>query len=102
MDQPWGGLNINVEGSNYFQNFDQHRLELNGDIELRLLKGLFLEIGGGVEFIHDQLHLPREGASLEDILLRRRELTTSYEYEMYIGISYTFGSIYNNIVNDRL
>jgi len=42
-----------------------------------------------------------KGASLEEILLRRRELETSYYYYFSIGLSYTFGSIYNNVVNPR-
>ncbi|MFH1686770.1 MAG: hypothetical protein ABIE70_04525 [bacterium] len=40
-------------------------------------------------------------ASDEDVLLRRHELATSYDYYMSVGISYTFGSIYNDVVNAR-
>lgn len=35
------------------------------------------------------------------MLRRRQALATDYEYELSIGISYTFGSIFNNIVNPR-
>jgi hypothetical protein len=41
------------------------------------------------------------GASLEDVLLMRKQLATSYEYYFSIGLSYTFGSIYSNVVNPR-
>ncbi|HEX2457685.1 MAG TPA: hypothetical protein VHI99_28565 [Vicinamibacterales bacterium] len=34
-------------------------------------------------------------------LNRQRELATSYQYDISFGISYSFGSIYNNIVNPR-
>ena len=37
----------------------------------------------------------------EEILVRRRELTTSYRYLISFGISYTFGSAYANVVNSR-
>ncbi|NOZ55257.1 MAG: hypothetical protein GXO73_00510, partial [Calditrichaeota bacterium] len=51
--------------------------------------------------IHDQLSLPKKGASREEVLLRRRMLATTYSYFVSFGVSYTFGSIYTNIVNPR-
>ena len=54
-----------------------------------------------MEGIHDQIHLPREGATREEILLRQRELATDFRYWSFIGLSYTFGSIYSNVVNPR-
>jgi hypothetical protein len=47
------------------------------------------------------LSLRRGDASNEEILVRQRELATGYEYEFGFGISYTFGSIFNNVVNPR-
>ena len=38
----------------------------------------------------------------EDILLRRRQLGTDFFVRANFGFSYTFGSIYNNIVNPRM
>jgi len=45
--------------------------------------------------------LAKGEASLEEILLRRKELATEYEYSLSIGLSFTFGSIYSNVVNPR-
>ena len=36
-----------------------------------------------------------------DVLLRRRALLTGFQYFTHFGVSYTFGSIYNNVVNPR-
>jgi hypothetical protein len=58
-------------------------------------------VGGSASRINDQLYLPAEGATDEEILLRRRQLATSYRYRLSIGASYTFGSIFNNVVNTR-
>jgi hypothetical protein len=33
--------------------------------------------------------------------LRLRQLATSYTYFINLGLSYSFGSIFNNIVNPR-
>jgi hypothetical protein len=67
----------------------------------RILKGLSLTVDAEYERIRDQLNLPREDATLEEILLRRQELATDYKYQISIGFSYTFGSIYSNVVNPR-
>lgn len=40
-------------------------------------------------------------ASTEEILVRQRELATGYQYEVGFGVSYSFGSIFNNVVNPR-
>ena len=37
----------------------------------------------------------------EEILLRQRELATSFQYFVSLGVSYTFGSIFSNVVNPR-
>ena len=51
--------------------------------------------------IHDQLSLPKGGASLDEILLQRKELETDYGYHISLGFNYTFGSVYSNVVNPR-
>ncbi len=35
------------------------------------------------------------------MLLRIRQLETNYRYFGSVGLRYTFGSIYNNVVNPR-
>ena len=51
--------------------------------------------------IHDQLSLIKGEATLEQVLLRRTMLETNYSYYFSFGLSYTFGSIYSNVVNPR-
>ena len=70
-------------------------------IEIRIAKGLEFNIGGSASIIHDQLNLVKGEATTEEILLRIKELETSYQYFIFFGISYTFGAIYNNVVNPR-
>jgi hypothetical protein len=54
-----------------------------------------------VSRIRNQLYLPRGEATDEEILVRQRQLATSYQYYISVGFSYSFGSIYNNVVNTR-
>ncbi len=97
----WGSAEVSVEGSHYFHDFSKRRLEVFGEVSLRLFEGLSLDVFGGYSRIHDQLSLPKGGATTEEVLLRRTELETNYQYFASIGLSYTFGSIYSNIVNPR-
>jgi hypothetical protein len=99
--QKWGSINASIEWSNHLRDFTENSLSLDGYIDWRVAKGLSINIGGSYAFIHDQISLLKEGASTEDILLRRKEMETSYEYFVHFGLSYTFGSIYNNAVNPR-
>ena len=49
----------------------------------------------------NQIELPKGDVSAEDMYLRLSELETSYRYDGSVGLTYTFGSIYNNVVNPR-
>lgn len=101
INQPWGQIRTRIEGSSYLHDFSKNRLEIFGDIEVNLFRGLSLNFRTEYTMIRDQLNLPKGEASRDDILLRRRQLSTDYEFEMRVGISYTFGSVSNNIVNPR-
>lgn len=100
--KPWGGTELNIEGFHYFHDFSKNRLELEGDLSIRLYKGLFVRVSAEARLIHDQLYLPKGDASLEEILLERRALATDFEFEFNVGLAYTFGALANNVVNTRL
>lgn len=99
--QPWGSVNLSLRGSHYFHDFKKNRLTLNTDISLPILKRLSFKIFSYVAMIHDQLSLPKRQLTEEEIILQKKLLATQYSYFISIGISYTFGSIYSNIVNPR-
>ena len=101
LHEHWGSAELNIEGSHYFHDLKKNRLDLRGELSLKILKGFSYNIHGGYSLIHDQLSLPKGEASQEEILLQEQELETQYSYWGSMGISYTFGSIYNNIVNSR-
>ncbi len=99
--QPFGTINTSFEFFSFLDNTEQHRAELGGRLNIRLIRGLELNLNGRVLRIKDQIFLPREGATDEEVLLRLRELGTDYRYFFNVSLSYTFGSIFNNIVNPR-
>jgi hypothetical protein len=101
LKQPWGSVSAAAEGGHYLHDFSKQRGVLFGNTELRLVRGLSLQTFGSLELVRDQLHLPRRGASEEEILLRQRQLATAYRYWGSVGLSYTFGSTYTSVVNPR-
>ena len=54
-----------------------------------------------MNFDRAQIHLPLNGATYEEIILRQKELESNFNYSCSLGISYTFGSMKNNVVNPR-
>jgi len=101
LNEPWGTAEFSLEGSHFFHDFSKNRLEVSCELSLRIYKGLSLDIEGNYEKIRDQLSLPAEGATLEEILLRQRELASAYRYSIEVGLSFRFGSLFSNVVNPR-
>lgn len=99
--QPWGSVNTSLSGFTYLHDLSKNNVQFRTWVSLRLLKGLSLNLSGRAMWIRDQLSLPKQDATAEEVLLRQRQLATQYSYSMQIGFSYTFGSIYNNVVNPR-
>jgi hypothetical protein len=101
FQQKWGSIAGAVSGSHYFHNINLNAVNFWLSLDLRLFKGFSWNVSGNLSFIHDQISLPMEGSSSEDILLRQRQLQTGFRYWANTGITYTFGSIYNSVVNPR-
>lgn len=101
VQQPWGTADAEVEAASFLDDFEKFRLQVNGSLDLRIVRGLELEIGGRASLIRDQLSIVKRDATPEEVLLERRALLTNYRYFAYAGISYTFGSIFNSVVNPR-
>ncbi len=101
LKQKWGTVTNAFEASHYFSDFTKNRLYIYGNLSIRLFKGLSFTTYGQYSRIRDQLSLVKGNLTLEDVLLQRKQLETGYSYYFSIGFSYTFGSIYSNVVNPR-
>jgi hypothetical protein len=102
LRQPWGEISNTIQASNFFHDFSKNRISIDTDFSVQVAKGLFVYTNIYFNIINDQIYLPAGDASLEEILLRQRQLATGYSFRGSAGIRYTFGSFYNNIVNQRL
>ena len=99
--EPWGEVGVSLRGSHYLDDIRQNRLTLLGRAEFQLIQGLSFNAFGVASRVRDQIYLPLEEASQEEILVGEREFATDFEYHTRVGFSYTFGSIYSSVVNAR-
>ncbi len=99
--QPWGEIEGGVTLLQYLNHADQWSARLNGRVEFRIVRGLSFNVRGNWAAVRDQRYLPAEGQTDEEILLRQGALATNSEYEVNFGITFQFGSIFNNVVNPR-
>jgi hypothetical protein len=101
IDQAWGSLYGSLEHFQYLHDLTKYRVSLNGRTNIRVSRGLSLSLSASGSKVNDQISLPRGDATDEQVLLRQRALATAYRFGGSIGISFTFGSIFNTVVNPR-
>jgi hypothetical protein len=99
--KPWGSVNLSASGSQFLPQSHQWNARFSGGVDLRLTKGLQIGINGFYARVRDQIGLPRGQLTDEQILVRQRVLQTNYFYGAFVNVSYTFGSIFNTVVNPR-
>lgn len=99
--QPWGSVNLNSFGSQYLGSGKRYSYGAGGNVNLRITRGLSLNAGGNYSRVADQLYLRKGALDDNQIIARQRALATNYRYFGNVGVSYTFGSIFNTIVNPR-
>ncbi len=102
LEQRWGDLSFDLRAAHFLDDPDLYRVRFRGEVDYRLTRGLELSVSADAVLVRDQIYLPAGLASEEEILLGQRALDTGFETRFGIGLKYTFGSIFNNVVNDRV
>jgi hypothetical protein len=100
--EQWGSVNVYTSYSQYLHDPDFFNMGVGGNTDVKLFKGFSFNIFGDYSKVRDQLSLVKGDASQSEVLLRQRELSTSFRYFVGMGVSYRFGSIFNNVVNPRM
>ena len=101
--QTWGSFSFSINGNQILDKDDlrKYNVRISSRTDWNITKGLSLNYSGSLNFDRAQIHLPLNGATYEEIILRQKELESNYFYYLNFGISYTFGSLKNNVVNPR-
>lgn len=114
VTKKWGYAYASLGWSNFLNNFvmpeqneevkgfDVHSLNMSTYISMQVVKGLSVSISANAS-VNKGLNpnIPQADYSLEDLLTNSRVFATNRGYNLGIGISYRFGSEYNNVVNPR-
>ena len=101
LRQRWGSTSFSTNFSQYLHDMNKYNASIFGNANVRLFKGFSIDFYGEYARVRDQLSLPGRELSDEEVLTRQRQLETSYRYWGGFGIRYSFGSIFNNVVNPR-
>lgn len=100
--EQWGSVNLSTNYSQFLHDPDFFSMGIGGSTDVRLFKGFSFNIFGDYSKVRDQLSLKKGGATQAEVLLRQREQATNFRYFIGMGLSYRFGSIFNNVVNPRM
>jgi hypothetical protein len=99
--QPWGSTNVGLSLSQYITLPDKYRASVRGSASMRLTRGLNVNLNGSFSYVRDQISLQAGELTAEEILTQQRQQATNFDYSASLGLSYTFGSIFNQVVNAR-
>ena len=100
--EQWGSIDVGSAATQYLHDLSTYRISNFGELSLRLFRGLSLNGFGSYDIIYDQFGLALKDFTPEQKLTRQFQLGTRFRYFGYVSLSYTFGSIFNNIVNPRM
>lgn len=101
FNQKWGNIAIGGEFHNFLSNWKYFNLSAYGECNIRVTGGLSFNIYASAALTRDQLYLPKGGATAQEVLTRRRQIASGYNYFTNVGLNYRFGSKLNNFVNPR-
>lgn len=102
LTKSWGSVSASTSFNQLLDDFSKSNLNVDGKVSWRIITGLNLNVGGSYSRIRNQLNLKRGKQGQEEVLLQLRQLRTGYSYRANVGLSFTFGSIFQNVVNPRL
>ena len=74
---------------------------MSGNVNYRITRGVSIFAQGNVAWVRDQIYLSANGATDDQALLNLRRQATDREDSFSIGLTFQFGSIFNNVVNNR-
>lgn len=101
FNQDWGSVSIGLSHQALLDDWKKNNTSLNMYVEARIYKGLSISLYSYIALIRNQINLPLNDASIDEVLLQQQVLATNYSFYSSISLNYRFGSIYNNVVNTR-
>jgi len=97
--KPWGSINVGAYYNSYLHDLSKFSLSFSGSVNWNIFKGFKFGIGGNYDITRNLIQLSKEDATRDEVLLQQKQLNSQYSYFFGVGISYQFGSKFNNFIN---
>jgi hypothetical protein len=97
----WGSVDAGLYATCYLNDLKKFAVSADITASINLTKGLYFTITAGASYVQNQISLPGASANAGEILTGNTQIGTNYGYHLAIGLSYRFGSKFNNHVNPR-
>ena len=99
--QKWGTLPGEASYESYLHDTDLYALNFSLYTNIRIYKGLSVSFSASYSINNNQLNIAGGDLTLEELLLQQQQITSGYNFYMTMGLNFSFGSMYNTIVNPR-
>lgn len=99
--QQWGDASVRLQGSHFLHDTSLYNVSLRGNVRVRVVRGLDVYADGRLAWVNDQIYLSARGVTDEEALLNLQQRGQHFNYGVEAGLGFQFGSIYNNVVNNR-
>ena len=102
LNKKWGTFNGGIFYRNYFKDWNLNIMGINANTDVRIGGGglsFFVRLNASV--VHNQVNLVKGDVTEQEVLTRKRQLASNYNYYTAFGLAFRFGSILNNFVNPR-
>lgn len=97
----WGNIGMGLGFKHLYDNENFYNLNFSPSVTWNIVKGLNLSIFGSYSVLRDQYFLKLEDVTSTEVITGQIQLKSAFNYFLSMGINYSFGSIYNNVVNVR-
>jgi hypothetical protein len=101
LNKKWGTFFSGLSYRNYLKDWKLYSVGVNVRTDVRLTGNLSFFVNATASLVHNQLSLVKGDVTEQDVLTRKRQLASTYNYHTSFGFNYRFGSILNNFVNPR-
>ncbi len=101
LNKKWGTINTGIHYRNFFKDRKLNSMGMSANADVRVTGALTFFVGVNASVVHDQINLVRSGATEQEVLTRKRQIASNFNYNTSFGVNFRFGSILNNFVNPR-
>lgn len=101
IQQKWGSLSGEIEFESFLHDPSLRAFNFFLGANVRLFKGFSFNVGANYGITNNQINLAGGDLTVEELLLRQQQVKSGYTFYTHLGFNYSFGSIYNAVVNPR-